>query len=44
MIFTNLKDELQNKSLSKKIYECIKFAAENDLKKYEPGKYNFGKI
>lgn len=39
MIFTNLKDELQNKSLSKKIYECIKFTGENDLKKYEPGKY-----
>ena len=39
MIFTNLKDELQNKSLSKKIYECIKFTGENDLKKYETGKY-----
>ena len=35
MIFTNLKDELQNKSLSKKIYECIKFTKENDLKSSE---------
>lgn len=25
MIFTNLNDDLQNKSLAKKIYECIKF-------------------
>ena len=39
MIFTNLNDDLQNKSLAKKIYECIKFTKENDLKSYEPGKY-----
>ena len=39
MIFTNLNDNLQNKSLSQKIQECIKFTKENNLKEYKPGSY-----
>ena len=39
MIFTNLNDNLQNKSLSQKIQECIKFTKENNLKEYNPGSY-----
>ena len=39
MIFTNLNDNLQNRSLSQKIQECIKFTKENNLKEYNPGSY-----
>jgi len=39
MIFTNLNDNLQNRSLSQKIQKCIKFTKENNLKEYKPGSY-----
>ena len=40
MIFTNLNDNLQNKSLSEKIQKCIEFTKKNNFEEYEPGSYD----
>ncbi|RRD39997.1 DUF386 domain-containing protein [Leptotrichia sp. OH3620_COT-345] len=39
MIFTNLKDSLQNESLSKEIKKCIEFTNKNKIEEYEAGVY-----
>lgn len=45
MIFTRLNDEQKNKTLSKKVQECIKYVKENDiLGTFEPGVYELEKI
>lgn len=46
MIFTNLKDELQNKGLAKKVQDCINYTNENfeKLKEYEGGAYDIEEL
>ena len=39
MIFTNLEDNLQNNSLSKKIVTCIEFAKNNNILDFANGSY-----
>lgn len=39
MIFTNLYDDMQNKSLSKKIEACIEFARNNKIAELSNGSY-----
>ena len=42
MIYTNLKDTLQNKNIAKKVQECIEYTNKNleELKKLEGGAYD----
>ena len=40
MIFTNINDDIQNKSLSLKIQKCLEFTKNNNLEKYKAGTYN----
>lgn len=39
MIFTNLEDDLQNNSLSKKIITCIEFAKNNNIAEFANGSH-----
>ena len=42
MIYTNLKDTLQNKNVAKKVQECIEYTNKNleELKKLDAGAYD----
>ena len=42
MIYTNLKDTLQNKNVAKKVQECIEYTNKNleELKKFDGGAYD----
>ena len=42
MIYTNLKDTLQNKNIAKKVQECIEYTNKNleELKKLDGGAYD----
>ncbi|MDO5088942.1 MAG: YhcH/YjgK/YiaL family protein [Leptotrichiaceae bacterium] len=44
MIFTNLKDNLQNQSLSEEIKKCIEFTNKNKIEEYEAGVYEIPEI
>jgi len=46
MIYTNLKDTLQNKNIAKKVQECIEYTNKNleELKKLDGGAYDIDKI
>lgn len=44
MIFTNLKDNLQNGNLSEEIKKCIEFTNKNKIEEYEAGVYEVPEI